>query len=321
MTLDPMRAQIEKRLKVLLSGGTPENLYEPMAYLLKAGGKRIRPLLVLLSCKAVNGKTRDALNAAAAVEILHTFTLVHDDIMDHDDLRRGLPAVHIRWDEPTAILAGDGLVTLAYRTLLKTRHPDLVEILNIFTDGLLELCEGQALDKAFESRKQIPLTDYLVMIEKKTSKLIEVSCEIGAVLGNARAQQRTALKRFAKKLGTAFQIQDDLLDVDADSSILGKPAFSDIMERKKTFLTIHFDENASPVQKKQFERLFGKMDLSEKDTADIRRLFEQTGTLSATRRLIHRLINESVTALKCLPDSQAKRMLADFALSIRNRHY
>jgi geranylgeranyl pyrophosphate synthase len=321
MNLDSLRHQIEKRLGQQLSKKQPENLYPPMAYLLKAGGKRIRPLLVILSCQAVGGKTNACLNAAVAVELLHTFTLVHDDIMDHDDLRRGIPTVHVQWDEPTAILAGDGLVTLAYQTMLETRHPDLVSILKVFTNGLLTLCEGQAMDKAFEARKHVTLPDYQRMIEKKTATLIEVACEIGAMLGNARQEQKKALKRFARRLGTAFQIQDDLLDVVASQRVLGKPTASDVAERKQTYLTIHFHEHASMHQKKEWLRYYGGNAFSQKDVRAIRSLFKQTGTIESANSIINHLIRQSVSSLEILPDSRARQMLAEFALSIRNRQY
>jgi len=319
--MEPFKEQIEKRLQSAFSKKKPENLYAPMFYLIKAGGKRIRPWLLLLSCKAVGGKAEACLDAAVAVELLHTFTLVHDDIMDHDNLRRGIPTVHVKWDEPTAILAGDGLVTLAYQTMLKTRHPNLHSVLGLLTDGLLTLFEGQAMDKAFESQEHTFLADYQKMIEKKTAKLFEVACEIGAVLGNARPEHRNALKQFAKRLGIAFQIQDDLLDVVGEEKVLGKPIGSDIIERKKTYLNIHFAEHATPSQKKRFARVYGKKDLAKDDLALVHALFEDTRTLVSTRRCIERQIRQSVSSLQNLPPSRAKDRLVEFALSILGRSY
>lgn len=321
IVLETLRNKIDKRLQAVLTERSPVSLYTPMGYLVKAGGKRIRPLLALLSCHAVGGKTAVCLDAAVALELLHTFTLVHDDIMDRDDLRRGMPTVHARWDEATAILAGDGLVTLAYRTLLKTRHQCLADVLEIFTDGLMTLCEGQALDKAFEQRPRVPLHEYMGMIQKKTSALIEVSCEIGAVLGNAGPHQRRSLKRFARGLGLAFQIQDDWLDLVADQKVLGKPTASDVIEKKKTYLTIHFLENAVPVQKKAFFALFGKCRLNRGEIGRIRALFDETGTLDATSALVENLINRSVSSLAPLPETPARKILAAFALSIKDRSY
>jgi geranylgeranyl diphosphate synthase type II len=319
VSIKPLHDRIESRLRKALSKKNPPSLYGPMAYLFAAGGKRIRPLLLVLSCRAVGGKVPACLDAAAAVELLHTFTLVHDDIMDHDALRRGQPTVHAKWDEATAILAGDGLVTLAYQTLLKTRHPKLAEILAIFTDGLLTLCEGQALDKAFEQRTDVTLPEYMGMILKKTAALIEVSCEMGAILGNADVPQQRALKRFARKLGLAFQIQDDVLDIAADQAVLGKPTASDMMGKKKTYLTIDFLEKASPAQRALFTSMFGKTPLTPDETVQIRRLFKETGTLDSARRTAVGFIRQSVSALRPLPGSPSKTALETFALSIRDR--
>jgi len=247
--------------------------------------------------------------------------LVHDDIMDHDNLRRGRPTVHVKWDDATAILAGDGLVTLAYQTLLKTRHRRLTEVLRLFTDGLLTLCEGQAMDKAFEQRANVGLFEYLRMIAKKTAALIEMSCELGAILGDAAPGERRNLKTFSRKLGLAFQIQDDMLDIVADQAVLGKPTASDVMGKKKTYLTIDFLEKASSNQKKRFAGLFGKTPLSPEEIKRIHGLFEETGSLDSARRVVQGLIRQSVAALETIPPSQAKKTLETFALSIQNRAF
>jgi geranylgeranyl diphosphate synthase type II len=211
--IQTLRSRIDKELQLLFQDKEPLSLYRPMQYVMDSGGKRIRPLLLLLCGEAVGGSVESCLQASLAVELLHTFTLVHDDIMDHDDLRRGRETVHKKWDESTAILAGDGLVTMAYKTLLKTKHDRLQDVLNLFTDGLLVLCEGQALDKEYETVSKISLEDYNRMIYKKTAKLIEVSCEMGVVLGNGSSAERDILRQFGINLGLAFQIQDDLLDI------------------------------------------------------------------------------------------------------------
>lgn len=216
---------VNERLNQVVTKKTPVSFYEPVRYVLEAGGKRIRPILLLLSCKAVGGNQEDCLDAAVAVEILHNFTLVHDDIMDQDDLRRSRQTVHKKWDEATAILAGDGLVALAYHYLLKTKTDHIKEIAEIFTNGIIDLCEGQALDKEFERQVDIDLNQYLIMIEKKTVRLLMISSEIGSLIGGATAEERNILIEFSKHLGSAFQIQDDLLDIEKTS---GKTFGSDI---------------------------------------------------------------------------------------------
>jgi geranylgeranyl pyrophosphate synthase len=314
-----LRIKIDNSLKNLFKNCNPENLYQPMYYLLNSGGKRIRPLLLIFSCQAVGGKIYDCLDAAIAVELLHTFTLVHDDIMDHDCIRRGRPTVHIKWDEPTAILAGDGLVTLAFQSLIKTKHPELINVLQIFTRGLLSLCEGQILDKEFESRQTVSLESYIDMIEKKTARLIRVSCEIGAILGNGTPEERVAISQFANTLGQAFQIQDDLLDLMGDESIFGKPLGSDIIEKKKTYLTIHFLANASQELLDKFFVIWEKDEIRIRDVLEIRTLFKKSGTFQSTQRHIKKLISDGLSKLTKLNPSNSREDMKSFALQIQNR--
>lgn len=311
--------KIDGPIRLLFRDQTPATLYEPMAYLLRAGGKRIRPLLLALSCRSVGGHLEDCLDAAVAIELLHTFTLVHDDIMDHDHLRRGLPTVHKKWDEATAILAGDGLVTAAYAGLLRTRHPELHRVLDKFTEGLMVLCEGQALDKAFESREDVAIGEYFDMIGKKTAKLIEMSCEVGGILGNGTEGETAALKRFGFSLGIAFQVQDDLLDVISKEETLGKPVASDISERKKTYLTIHFHSRADAAQRGRFMAFWGKPGLAPADADEIKSLFEQTGTLAEADRIIVEKTNLALSELEQIRPGQSREDLRELALSLLKR--
>lgn len=317
--VESLRQEINSQLKLLFQGRKPTNLYQPMYYPLNSGGKRLRPLLVILSCESVGGTKNLSMNSAVAVELLHTFTLVHDDIMDHDNMRRGKPTVHMKWDEPTAILAGDGLVTMAYHSLLKTNHPNLKTVLQTFTQGLLTLCEGQAMDKAFEIENVISLDRYMSMIKKKTAKLIEVACEIGAILGNASTKERIALIDFSNKLGIAFQIQDDMLDLTTEQNITGKPMGSDLKERKKTFLTIHFLIHASPSLKKRFLNIYQKTSLNRKDLLNIREIFHESNTLNSAQRVVHELIEKSIEDLNPLKNTPAKEYLKDLVNHVRNR--
>ena len=317
--IEIIRSRIESEIKSLFFNKKPENLYHPMAYLLESGGKRIRPVLTVLSCGAVGGNIENCIDAAVAVELLHTFTLVHDDMMDHDDLRRGRPTVHKKWDEPTAILAGDGLVTLAYQTLLKADHADdKINILECFTDGLMVLCEGQAFDKAFESTHEVLLSDYKNMIEKKTAKLIEVACEIGAILGNGNNKEIGALKGFADAIGMAFQIQDDLLDVFSEESESGKSLGSDLIEKKKTYLTVYLlNQPSSPAQDK-FLYLW-KRSINKDDVPKIRACFEESGTRQAAQKEIDNYINIAIQNLKSLKDNIYLYSLKYLVNRIKNR--
>jgi geranylgeranyl pyrophosphate synthase len=311
--------RIEEPLRALFLGGTPSALYEPMAYVLGAGGKRIRPLLLILSCRSVGGALDACLDAALAVELLHTFTLVHDDIMDHDDLRRGRPTVHARWDESTAILAGDGLVTAAYASLLKTRHPDPVRILNAFTRSLTALCEGQSLDKTFESRGDVGEGEYFEMIDKKTASLIAACCEIGGILGLGTEDEISALKSFGSDLGSAFQVHDDWLDVASEDEVLGKPVGSDISERKTTFLSIHFLGRADAARRARFDALRGKKSFTERDMSELRDLFEGTGTFEAVRKVVGAKTGNALAALDRVRPTQAREDLRELAVSLLER--
>ncbi len=216
------RKQINKILSISVKNRKPASLYEPGSYILNSGGKRLRPLLVLLSAKAVGGEFKNAYNAAAAVEMLHNFTLVHDDIMDNADKRRGRLTLHKKYDHNTAILAGDSLLSVAYEYLLKDCNGNAKEVVSSFTHGLIEVCEGQSMDTDFELRKNVALSEYITMIKKKTAAMAEMCCRIGALLGGGSKSQVNALGNYGLNLGIAFQIQDDLLDISADEKEIWK---------------------------------------------------------------------------------------------------
>ncbi len=317
--LKTLKKEIDAELSALFLGKTPEILYEPMAYPVHSGGKRLRPILCLLACQAVSGRYEQAMHTALALELLHTFTLVHDDLMDNDDARRGRPAVHKKWDDATAILAGDGLVAMAYQTLLKTGNSGLPKVLRLFTDGLLILCEGQAMDKAFEQRENVPMPEYQEMIEKKTAKLLEVACESGAVLGNADVNTQEALRAFAMNLGIAFQIQDDLLDITGDENIIGKPIFSDIRENKKTFLTLHVFNHAAPELRKQFQYFMGRSTLSPENISTIFSIMEKSGAVNKALESCLGYLNSAAAELEILPQSQAKTVLFELIERLKHR--
>jgi geranylgeranyl pyrophosphate synthase len=307
--MDDLKQEIDRGIKELLWGKEPATLYEPMYYLFESGGKRIRPILVILSCQAVGGHLHNCLPAALSVELLHTFTLIHDDMMDHDDLRRGRPTVHKCWDEGIAILAGDGLVTLAYQTLLKNSHPKLTEVVQIFTNGLFEICEGQALDMAFESRDTITVDEYHRMITKKTARLLQVSCEIGVILGNGSEDERELLGRFALQLGRGFQIQDDLLDILSNQRILGKPQGSDLTKKKKTYPVIHFLQHASAEAIETFRSYWGIQQMKPDHLDHIIQLFHQAGTLDEVQKEVDVHFQSAKQALEGFPSAPGGRDL------------
>lgn len=301
------RDLVQDRLKQVVTRKQPRSFYEPVEYIMESEGKRIRPILLLLACKAVGGDESQALDASIAVEILHNFTLVHDDIMDQDDLRRGRPTVHKKWDEATAILVGDGLVGLAYQHLLKCKSDRIQQIAAIFTQGIIELCEGQALDKEFESRLDIDVDEYLVMIEKKTAQLLMVATEIGAVIGGGTAEQQYLLREFARELGNAFQIQDDLLDMELTSR---KTFGSDIKQKKRTFLFIHALNTASATMIEKIMAIFQKDLIEAADVFAVRQLFEDNGTLQFARQEVATRFHKAQSLVQQLPASTARDDLA-----------
>lgn len=312
-------ANVESVLTALFSRKAPVSVYEPMRYVLSAGGKRLRAALVLLSCEAVGGAPKRALHAAAAIELLHNFTLVHDDVMDHADLRRGRPTVHTRWDANTAILAGDEMTAYAYDTLLRTKTPRLQELLRVFTGAFIDVCEGQGLDKEFETRRKVTPVEYMGMIRKKTACVIGAAAEMGAIVGDAGSAERSALRRYGEHLGLAFQLQDDLLDITGSPDEFGKPIGGDIIERKKTFLFLTAAERGTPSER---ALLHSPIPPVRRRAAHIRRvkaLYEKRGAISASKEEILRRTIRAQQALAPLPPTTAKAMLVDLADQLSNR--
>jgi len=232
--------------KVLLSGWEiePINLYEPIRYALESGGKRMRPLLVELGCKLFQKEEKNVFNAAAAIEIFHNFTLLHDDIMDNSLVRRNRPTIHAKYGANTAILSGDAMMIKAYEFLQKIPEKYWNKVLPLFTKTALQVCEGQQFDMDFETRQNVSLEDYFLMIELKTAVLLACSLKIGAILADAPEKDADLLYDFGIALGIAFQIKDDYLDTFGDFETLGKRIGGDILCNKKTFLLLSAYQNA-----------------------------------------------------------------------------
>ena len=224
----------------------PAGLYEPIAYTLNLGGKRIRPLLVLLACDLFGGDVEDALPAAIGIELFHNFTLLHDDIMDNAPIRRGKETVFKRWNTATAILSGDTMFILACQYLARTKGDKLPEILRIFNKTALEVCEGQQYDMNYEKNENVSIEDYLGMIRLKTAVLLGCCLKIGAIIAGSTSVNAEKISLFGENLGMAFQLQDDLLDAFGDESKFGKETGGDIVSGKKTFLYLKALELAEP---------------------------------------------------------------------------
>ena len=306
---------VEKRLADIFDKKIPAGIYEPAKYVLDGGGKRIRPLLLMLSCEAVGGRAPEALDAACAIEILHNFTLVHDDIMDNALTRRGRETVHVKWDNDTAILAGDGLIGFAYRSLLKTKTPKIQEITKSFTEAIIGVCEGQSFDKEFELRKNVIISEYIVMIGKKTSELLKCCAEIGGLIGGGTENEISALKNYALNIGLAFQIQDDLLDITADESSFGKKTGGDLYEGKKTYLLLKALETVTDKDDKLF--LLSVVDnkgvRTENEVLRAKKIYIDYGIISEASSAVENYTLKAKAHLNALKQGEAAKMLLWFS--------
>ncbi len=242
----------------------PQRLYEPIIYSMSGGGKRLRPVLLLLCCEAFGGDSQEALPAAAAVEMFHNFTLLHDDIMDNAAVRRGKPSVQARWGENVAILSGDTMMIYSYRLMSQIPECKLARVMEIFTSMALQVCEGQQYDMDFEEQQKVSVPEYMQMIELKTAALLAGSAMIGAVLGDASEEDCRRIYRFAQELGLAFQLQDDLLDSYGDER-LGKKIGGDILEGKKTCLMLSAMSRASEEDREVLRHTYQDATLSDEE--------------------------------------------------------
>jgi geranylgeranyl diphosphate synthase type II len=237
--------RIEDALKGRTYGAHPKELYAPIEYIMSLGGKRMRPVLVLMACDFFGGEVSKALHPSIAIELFHNFTLVHDDIMDKAPLRRGKQTVHEKWNDNIAILSGDAMMVRAYQELCRSEAALLPALLEIFSDTAAKVCEGQQLDMNYESQPKISIPNYIKMIELKTAVLLGGALKMGAIIGNASEEDAQGLYDFGKHIGIAFQLQDDILDVYADAEKFGKQKGGDIIANKKTYLLLKAMEMAA----------------------------------------------------------------------------
>lgn len=297
----------------------PEELIEASRHLIEAGGKRLRPVLTLTASEAVGGESESAVKAATAIEILHTFTLVHDDIMDQDDFRRGVETVHRVWDDSMAINAGDALFARVFKTLNENaREEDLstdkiIELFDTVSETSFEICQGQALDMEFENRDRVTEPEYLKMVNKKTGSLIRASTETGAILGDGSKKEIEALGRYGNLMGMAFQIHDDLLGVAGKQEKVGKPVGSDIRTGKWTLLTVHAHEEASPEDQNILSQILGKSDATEEEVEKVVEIFKKTEAIDFAAKKSRDLVEKAKSELEILPDSESKEFLLELA--------
>ncbi len=313
--------KLNRRFGRLFANKKPESLYEPSAYIIESGGKRLRPFSVLVSSFAVGGKFSDVYNAAVAVELLHNFTLVHDDIMDNADKRRGIPTVHIKYGQSTAILTGDNLIAYAYKTLLKDCNNNCDEVIETFTQGIIEVCEGQSLDELYEELPDVSIADYKKMINKKTASLLSMCCSIGARLGGGSEKQIAALGKYGLNLGMAFQIQDDYLDLFGDEKKFGKVLGGDLIEGKKTYLLLRALEKAGGKEKKLLLELLKRNGINKSEIKTYRKIFENLNVSADAKKEINRYTRKALKSIEEFRNDEAKKLLLWFADFLLKRNY
>lgn len=309
------RKIIDRLLKGCIKVRKPESLYSPVKYILDSDGKRIRGILAVLGYKTVNKGmfNKKIYFASVALELLHLFTLIHDDIMDNAKTRRGYQTVHEKWDANTAILCGDFLVGMAFEFLLKADFPNLDLAIKEFNCALIKVCEGQAYDKEFESLKTITLNEYENMIQLKTGKLIESSVIIGALMGGAEKKEIEKLRVYGKLLGKAFQIQDDLFDLAGDETKLGKNKFGDIKESKKTYFFVSALACLHSEKKERLLKIFDKKNKSMSDVQEVLRCFNSCNLISKAQEETSEIIALAKKSLFIFNEQKRKHLdiLAD----------
>tara|TARA_R110002051_G_scaffold180913_2_gene250334 strand:- start:13494 stop:14468 length:975 start_codon:yes stop_codon:yes gene_type:complete len=299
----------------------PRNLYEPITYILSLGGKRLRPVLVLLTAEIFNVDFKKALNAATAIEIFHNFSLVHDDIMDDAPVRRGKTTVHEKWDINTGILSGDAMLIMAYQ-LFENYEPTVFrDLAKLFSKTALEVCEGQQYDVDFETRDDVMLPEYLKMIECKTAVLVAAALKMGAIVAGASEASQQQMYTFGLNLGIAFQLQDDYLDVFGDPKTFGKQVGGDIIENKKTYLYLKAMNSDSEVITKELEHLYSiQPKESEAKVNAVRSIFTKTKADIATQNAIADYTTKAFDVLLEMDIEQGKKdILKQFGENLMNR--
>jgi geranylgeranyl diphosphate synthase type I len=318
-------ADIDQEITAALEEVDPETLRQASEHLVKAGGKKLRPSLVVLSAEAVGGQVKSALKTGAAVELIHTFSLIHDDIMDQDEKRRGKPSVHVLWGEPTAILAGDTLFSKAFETVMRSEEdgvpaPTILPALNAVVDSCVKICEGQALDMGFAERTDVTEEEYLNMIFKKTAALIAAATKAGAIVGGGTPEQIEALSEYGRLIGMAFQIQDDYLDVASSEEDLGKPVGSDIVEGKMTLLVVNALVRASEEDHNRLLTILKEE--GDEHVSEAMEIMEKYGSIEYAWQVAQEDVNQAKQLLRdVLDDSPAREallLIADFVLQRSN---
>ena len=320
---DEILKLVNKYLDNLSYDRKPSSLYEPIRYVLSMGGKRIRPVLMLLSYNMFRENPEEILMPACALETYHNYTLLHDDLMDNADLRRGHETVHRKWDANTAILSGDSMLVLAYQRMAQCDKQKMPEVLSLFTETALEIGEGQQYDMDFEHRNDVTEDEYIEMIRLKTSVLLACAMKVGAILAGASKEDADNLYRFGEQIGLAFQLQDDYLDVYGDTRVFGKAIGGDITSNKKTYMLINAMLRANDTQRAELEKWISATEFDrEEKIAAVTRLYNEIGIDKLAQEKINFYFEQSrkyLAAVSVAEDRKAE--ITAYAQRMMKREY
>ncbi len=320
LTVNQYREVFVEYLKKFPINREPSNLYDPVSYILTLKGKRLRPILTLMATDIFSNSYKAGLDAALAVEVFHNFSLVHDDIMDSAELRRGNKTVHKKWNVSTGILSGDVMLIQAYQLFENYEGEVFVDLAKLFSKTAIEVCEGQQYDVDFETRDNVKTSDYLKMITYKTAVLLGASMKMGAIIARASKEDQNKIYDFGKYLGIAFQLQDDYLDAFGDETKFGKKIGGDILENKKTYLYLKAIEFLSEDKKNQLIGLYANNNSSEEKIKTTKALFKESGSVDYTVKEIKKYTNSAFEILESLNISaEKKKLLYEFGNSLMDR--
>ncbi len=322
-TADEILSMVNEFLEKLSYDRKPTSLYDPIKYVLSMGGKRIRPTLMLLGYNLFKENPERILMNAVALETYHNYTLLHDDLMDNADLRRGHETVHKKWNANTAILSGDSMLVLAYERMAQCDEKHLSQVLRLFTTTALEIGEGQQYDMEFENRDDVKEEEYIEMIRLKTSVLLACALKIGAILADASAEDADNLYKFGEQIGLAFQLQDDYLDVYGDTKVFGKEIGGDITSNKKTFMLINAFNHANAEQRAELEKWVGAKEFDRKEkVAAVTRLYNEISIDKLAQEKIAYYFGQSKKYLEAVGVSEERKAeLQKYAQKMMKRQY
>ena len=314
-TFNEYLERVNNAIKAIPYPEQPSHLYEPITYTMDLGGKRLRPVLVLMACEAVGGDINRALTPAIGLEMFHNFTLLHDDVMDKADIRRGKPTVHVKWDDNTAILSGDAMLTMATQLIAQAPADVMPQVMDLYNRTAMEIYEGQQYDVDFEKRSDVTVDEYIEMIRLKTSVLLGCACKMGALIGGADEATAQLFYKVGENLGLAFQLQDDMLDVWGDEATFGKAIGGDIMNNKKTFLLINAMQRATGDHKVELSLWLSTPNASRAvKVPAVTAIYDALDLRSLSLDAINRYNDEALNALNKIAISDEAR--SEFAIFI-----